>query len=293
MNRTENNNGVEKNNINWYPGHMAKTKRLIKENLNYIDIVYELIDSRMPYSSKIRDIDDLIKNKNKLLIMTKYDLCDKKETDKWVKYYKSKGYEVLTLNINDNINNIVLKKTKELMNEINKKRIEKGMKARKARILVLGIPNVGKSTLINKLSKKKVANVGNKPGVTKNLNWLRVSEDLELLDTPGILWPKIEENNVAYNLAALSAIKEEILPLDKVVIYILKMLNDYYPNILYDRFKIKQLDDDIALSLEKIGENRAVFTKNRDIDYERLYNIIINEVKNNTIKNITFDRYED
>ena len=182
-----------KTNINWYPGHMAKTKRLVKEQLDLIDIVYELVDSRMPYSSKIKDIDDVIKNKPRILIFTKYDLCDKKETEKWIKYYQNKGYKTITLDNSNNSNlKPLLKLTEEVMEPINKKRLEKGLLKKKTRVLIVGIPNVGKSTLLNRLVGKNAQAVGNKPGITKQLNWIRINSDIELLDTPCILWPKFE-----------------------------------------------------------------------------------------------------
>ena len=282
-----------KTNINWYPGHMAKTKRLIGDNINLIDVVYELIDARMPYSSKIKDIDNIIKNKKKILIMTKYDLCDTVETDKWIKYYESLGYNVLCLNLDSNkpLNNLI-ELTKSIMKDENNKRLDKGMKERKIRALVVGIPNVGKSTLINRLVGKKVTNVGNKPGVTKNISWIRVNNDIELLDTPGILWPKLDNEIVAYNLASLSAIKEEILPIDRVAIYILNILNKYYNNILVDRYKINNIDNEaIENTLDVIGKNKGCYLKGGIIDYDKVYNIIINDIKSGVIKNITFDKF--
>ncbi|MDO4962498.1 MAG: ribosome biogenesis GTPase YlqF [bacterium] len=281
-----------KTNINWYPGHMAKTKRLISENLGLIDVVYEVIDARMPYSSKIKDIDNLLKDKKRILIMTKYDLCDINETNKWVKYYEKLGYKVICLNLNNNTNlNNLINITNSLMIDENNKRLEKGMKERKTRVLVVGIPNVGKSTLINRLVGKKVANVGNKPGVTTNLNWIRVNSNIELLDTPGILWPKLDENIVALNLASLTAIKEEILPIDIVVIHILNMLDKYYNEILVSRFGIDHIDNnDIENSLNVIASKRGCLMKGGIPDYDKIYMVIMNDIKLGNIKGITFDR---
>jgi len=295
MSKIDNVKGYEgKININWYPGHMAKTKRQISEMIDLIDIVYEVVDARMPYSSKIKDIDNFIKNKPRILIMTKSDLCDKDETNKWVKYYESLGYKVLLLNLEGNTNlKPLFSLTDEVMKEINDKRISKGQKVRKGRVLIVGIPNVGKSTLINRLVNKKVTTTGNKPGVTKTLSWIRINDKLELLDSPGILWPKLDEEDSAYNLASLTAIKEEILPIDRVVIHILKKLNNHYPNILKERYKIDNVDfEEITNTLDEIGKRRGCLVKGGYVDYDKVYSIIMNDVKNGIIKGITFDRYE-
>ncbi len=281
-----------KTNINWYPGHMKKTKTEIAKLLPIIDIVYELIDARIPYSSKIVDIDNLIKNKMKILIMTKKDLCDSEITNKWLKYYEDKGYNVLLLDLNNNNDyKKVMDLTEKLCKEINERRALKGLKSKEIKSLVIGIPNVGKSTLINKLASKKVANVGNMPGVTKSSTWLKTKYNVLVLDTPGILWPKISNQDVALNLAAMTAIKQEVLPIEDVAYYILKMLSDYYPNILKERYNLNKFDqENIEDSYQILAQKLGAFLKNKEIDYDKISNIVINDIKNEYVKGITFDR---
>ena len=281
-----------KTNINWYPGHMAKTKREISEKLNLIDIVYEVIDGRMPISSKIVDIDDLIKDKPRILVVTKMDLCDEEETKKILKSYESSGYKVVCVDlVNGNCNELI-SITKDIMSNINKERVTKGMMERAARVLIVGVPNAGKSTLINRLVGKKSAGVGNTPGFTKNLEWIRVNKDIELLDSPGILWPKLENQDNARVLAAFSSIKEEILNLDDIACFILKRLFELYPDKLKERYGIEELDEDFVEAYELIGRRRGALSRGGIVDYDKVSDLIIKDLKNGYFGKVTFDRIE-
>ena len=278
--------------INWYPGHMAKTKREIKENLQLIDVVYELLDARIPYSSKNKDIDELIKNKPKVLIMTKTDLCDLEITKKWQQYYENMGYKVILTDLinNKNIKQII-EVTSSLSDNMNKKRLSLGMKPRKTRVLILGVPNVGKSTLINRLVGKKAAPTGDKPGITKKLNWIRINDKLELLDTPGILEPKLENKEVALNLAALTSIKEEVLDLEQVALHIIDKMLNLYPNTLKTRYNLTNTNTPLII-LNQIAKQKGAIKKG-EVDYEKVYKIILRDLKEGYLGNITFDPFDN
>ena len=279
-----------KTNINWYPGHMAKTKREIKEKLDLIDIVYEVIDSRMPRSSRIADLDEIVIDKPRIMIFTKYDLCDKDITDKFISEYEKK-YVVIKTNLKENSNTVkeLITKTGDILSEINKKRIAKGLNKRNYRALVVGVPNTGKSTLINRLAGRNVQDTGNKAGVTKNTTWIKINKDIELLDTPGILWPKINDKTISYNLASLSSIKEEILNKDDIACYIIETLYKYYPNLLKEKYGVSEIDDMMDV-YEIIGRKRGCLMKGNIVDYEKVSTIIINDLKEGKIGKVTFDR---
>lgn len=292
MKKDNNEKSFPKAVLSWYPGHMAKTKREIMEKINLIDIVFEVIDARIPLSSKNQDIENMIKNKPRVLVMTKTDLCDMEVSNKWKKYYEDKGYTVIMKDlIGDKNLNDILNVTDELAVSLNEKRASKGLKPRKVRILILGIPNVGKSTLINRLVGKRATNVGNKPGVTKSLEWIRINNNLELLDTPGILWPKLEGNGIALNLAAMTAIKEEILNKEEVAYYIIEKLLKYYPNYLVSRYQIgdnKEILEIVSSVAKKVGAIRG-----EEIDYNKVYTTILKDLREGYLGRVTFDRYED
>ena len=274
--------------ISWYPGHMAKTKREIKEKIDLIDIVFEVVDARIPYSSKNKEIEEMTKGKPRVIVMTKIDLCDSGKTNKWIKYYEDKDYIVIPIDLINNPNTkIIFDKIKPLVDEINSKRKSKGLKERKARILIMGVPNVGKSTLINRLVGRKATNVGNRPGVTKSLEWIRINDKVELLDTPGILWPKLDEEEVAYNLASMTAIKEEVLDSEDIAIYIIKKLLSDYPDNIINRYSLTKIEDIVDI-LDEIGKKIGAF-RNSETDYDRVYKRVIKDLQDGYLGKITFD----
>ena len=276
--------------INWFPGHMAKTRREILEQLNLIDIVYEVIDARMPISSKIVDIDNLIKDKPRILVVTKMDLCDRNETQIILDYYVQQSFRVVSVDLmNGDVSNLI-SLTKNIMKDINKSRVEKGLKERPARVLIVGVPNVGKSTLINRLVGRKSAGVGNTPGFTKSLSWIRINKDIELLDSPGILWPKIDNQEQARILASFASIKEDILNVDDIACFILKKIYELYPDRLMERYGIDSIGDDFIESYEIIGKKRGALSRGGMVDYDKVSNLILHDLQNGGFGNITFDR---
>ena len=275
--------------IQWYPGHMAKAKREIEEKLKFVDIVFELVDARIPLSSRNPMINDILKNKPRLLLMTKSIMADDYYNKKFVNELSINEYTKTLLidSINGlNINKIVTTAKEVLKDKLAKEQI-RGMKPRAIKAMVIGIPNVGKSTLINKLVGKKTAIVGNKPGVTKAQQWIRINKDLDLLDTPGVLWPKFEDQKIGYNLALTGAIKDDILHKDDLIIYFIEFLKENYPNSL-QFYNVCKDDDNIDI-LDTIAKNKN-FIRNKEIDYERVYDLILNDFRNIRLGRITLDR---
>ncbi|MBQ7794443.1 MAG: ribosome biogenesis GTPase YlqF [Clostridia bacterium] len=278
-------------NLNWYPGHMAKTRRLIEENLKYIDAVVEIIDARIPFSGRNPCFDDMIKNKPRLIIMNKFDLADPVMCDRWAAYFGKNNTQVISVSCetNSGINKITPALNDMFAERIAKDR-EKGV-SRPIRIMIIGIPNVGKSTLINRLSKRAIAKTGDRPGVTRTKQWVRLKDGLEMLDTPGILQPKFEDQEVAKRLAFTGAIKDEILETELLCYELLEYIRDNYCDMLKARYKIT---DDLTEKkgyeiLEIIGKRRGLVISGGEIDTERAANIVLDEFRSAKIGRITLE----
>jgi ribosome biogenesis GTPase A len=280
--------------INWYPGHMKKTKELIKSNLKLVDVVIELLDARIPISSKNPDIDNLIGNKPKVIILNKSDLSDSKKLNNWISFYGKKGIKAIPVNsiTGEGMDNLIDAVKNSVKDKIDAMK-NKGRKVRAIRVMIVGIPNVGKSSLINKLAGKKTAKTGNKPGVTRGKQWIRLRKDLELFDTPGILWPKIEDQEVGLNLAFTGAIKDEILDIDELCVKFLEKLSVNYPNSLKDRYKLEELDENPVINMENIGKKRGCIRSGGVIDYTKVSKIILDEFRKGTLGKITLESPED
>jgi ribosome biogenesis GTPase A len=275
--------------IQWYPGHMAKAKKEIIEKLKLVDIAFELVDARIPLSSQNPLIEEILKNKPKLVLMTKADLADSRITKKWQDYYKKIGMESLLIDSISGFNiNKIINASKNVLEEKLKKNEAKGMLPRAIRAIVIGIPNVGKSTLINSLVGKKVTNVGDRPGVTKAQQWIRINKELELLDTPGVLWPKFDDQIQGYHLAISGAIRDQVYHKDDLIFYLFNFLKKHYPIDFIKRYNINVEDTNLEI-LDKIASNRGFF-RNKDYDYEKTYESILNDFRNIRIGKITLDR---
>ncbi|MER2063369.1 MAG: ribosome biogenesis GTPase YlqF [Alkalibacterium sp.] len=278
--------------IQWYPGHMAKAKRQFLEKLKMVDVVYELIDARIPYSSKNPDVKEMIGDKPHIVILMKSDLADPRQTAAWVKDYEQRGIPAISINAKEGQGlKEILKLTKKVLKPFFEKREEKGMKPRAIRAVCVGIPNVGKSTLINRFARKNIAKTGNKPGVTKAQQWIKYGRELELLDMPGILWPKFEDQEVGKRLAVTGAIKDTLLHLDDIALYAMGYLKEHYPGAITERYNLKEGREeelelpDLLLEITKVRGFRD--------DYERGAEMFIYELRNGQLGRVTLERPED
>lgn len=273
----------------WYPGHMTKAKRAMQEDIKLIDVIIELVDSRVPFSSKNPDIDTLANGKSRILLMNKYDLADKTVSDKWTKYYEEKGYFVATVNSKNGrgvkaVNDVIQKACKEKI-ERDRKR---GILNRPIRAMIVGIPNVGKSTFINSFAGKACAKTGNKPGVTKGKQWIRLNKNVELLDTPGILWPKFEDQQVGLNLAFIGSIKDELYNIYELSLLLLDYLIKNYPEAVADFYEIENSDSNNEL-LERIAIKRGCIKSGAEYDLDKAAKCLVDDFRNGRIGKISLE----
>lgn len=301
MDKNNNQEVFHKTNINWYPGHMAKTKRQITEDMKLVDVVIELLDARIPVSSQNPDISRLVNNKKRIVILNKADLADPVETKKWIEYFKTKNIVALEVDSNQGKGiNQVNQTIEKLMAEELKIQNERGRIRKTIRVMIVGIPNVGKSSFINRISKKTTMVVGNRPGVTKQKQWIRIGSQIELLDTPGVLWPKFESEEVGLNLAYTGSIKDEVIDKVEVAYYLLKFLDKNYSKNLYEKYKISQeeisnIADHPQYTLELmnlIGRKRGALVSGGNVDEEKVANIILDDFRKGKIGNITLEKSE-
>lgn len=277
-------------NINWFPGHMAKAKRELKENLKLVDVIIEIVDARIPRSSRNPEFEELIGDKLRVIVLNKSDLADEKSNSRWVNYYKSQGMECVLLNSlkGDGINTL-LKTVNKIMEDKLKQSAEKGRIGRPIRAAVIGIPNSGKSSFINKLAGKNIAVVGNKPGVTRAKQWIKTNYNVELMDTPGILWPKLDQEEVGLHLAYTGAIKYEVLDTSDLLLKFIEEITVKYPQSLEQRYKIEIADKTPLEVYEEIARKRGFIVSRGEIDYERTANVVFDEFRKGMLGKISLE----
>lgn len=282
---------MESSNIHWYPGHMVKARKMVQENLKLVDVVVELLDARIPLSSRNPVINAILEGKLRITALNKADLADKTQTEKWRRHFiEENGFPCLPLDsqAGKGINNLIAN-AQEMAVAIIEKIVAKGRRPRPVRLMMVGIPNVGKSSLINRLVGKGSARTGNRPGVTRGKQWIRVGKGLELLDTPGILWPKFEDPEVGFKLAITGAIKDEIINLEQVTLKLIQSLSKTAPDNLLTRYKLDELDDEPIETLKKIGAKRGCLISGGHVDILKTATIVLNEFRAGKIGLFTLD----
>ena len=288
--------------ISWYPGHMAKTKKQIVEDLKLVDVVIELLDARIPKSSQNPEIADLLANKKRIVVLNKSDLADENETQKWIKEFKSQGIEAIQVDSNKGTGiQSIIKLVEKMMKEELERQTQKGRIRKTIRVMIVGIPNVGKSSFINRISKKTTMAVGNRPGVTRQKQWIRIGNQIELLDTPGVLWPKFESNEVGLNLAFTGSIKDEVIDKEEIAYYLIKYLNENYQNNLIEKYKIKQEEIEgikdnpqyILELMQLIGRKRGAIISGGVVDENKVANIVLDDFRSGKIGKITIEKVGD
>lgn len=276
--------------IQWFPGHMAKARRQVTEKLKLVDIIFELVDARIPQSSRNPMIDEIIQHKPRLVLLNKADMADKEKTKEWIAYFQKQGIKAIAINSQAGVGmKEITALAKEVLAEKFDRMRAKGVRPRAIRAMIVGIPNAGKSTLINRLAKKNIAKTGNTPGVTKAQQWIKVGKELELLDTPGILWPKFEDQNVGLKLALTGAIKDTILNLQDIAIYGLRFLEKEYPTRLKERYQLKEIPEDIVELFDQIGQVRGCLTGGGIVDYDKVTELVIRDIRSEKLGPLTLE----
>ncbi|MBP2077637.1 ribosome biogenesis GTPase YlqF [Oceanobacillus polygoni] len=279
--------------IQWFPGHMAKARREVEEKLKLVDFVMELVDARTPLSSQNPMLQQVLQQKSKMIVLMKKDLADARQTEKWIAYFREKKIPAIAVDVNNkaDIKNVI-QMAKELGQEKMDKLLKKGIQPRAARAMIVGIPNVGKSTLINRLANKKIAKTGDRPGITKQQLWIKVKKDFELLDTPGILWPKFEEEAVGYRLAAIGTIKDQLLSLQDITAFVIQYMQVHYPVQLEERYEIDRDMDDMLEIFNTIGKQRGALLSGGNISFDKVAEIVLRDLRTGRLGNITLETPE-
>ncbi len=282
-------------NINWYPGHMKKTMDNIRASLKLVDIVGEIIDARIPISSKNPVIDEVLKDKPRIMILNKSDMANDVETQKWLNFYRNKGYGAVVIDaLHSKGLDKIYSMAKEMLSEKFKKLEEKNISSKTIRMMIVGIPNVGKSTFINNIAKRKSAKIGDRPGITRQVQWIKTKHDLELLDTPGVLWPKFEDEKIGLNLAFTGAIKDEIMDIENLCFKLINKLNEMDKNILKNRYDLSdECFEDTLFIMDEIGRRRGAILKKNEIDYFKVSTLVIDDFRKIKLGKITLESVED
>lgn len=290
MDKEKNENSYHKINLNWYPGHMAKTKKQIIEDLKLIDIVVEVLDARIPLASTNPDMQEYISQKNRIIVLNKADLADEKRTKEWIDYYKKNGILAIPISAttNSGIKNVVTEIRKEY-EKIKDKYVKKGRIGKAIRVMILGIPNVGKSTFINTLCKRSAAKVGNKPGVTKQKQWIKIADNIELMDTPGMLWPKLDNKEYAIHLAYIGTIGENAVDNEEIAYSLVCYLKENYAENIKARYNVDIEGKDTMQIIEEIARKRGAIISGGEINLEKISNIILNEFQSGKLGRITIE----
>lgn len=280
--------------VQWFPGHMAKARREVEGNLKLVDFVIELLDARAPLSSENPMLHQIVQNKDKMVVLMKRDLADPNVTAAWLTYYKERNIPAVAV---DASNRDDMKQVVQLAKQLGKKKIDqlvaKGMKARPHRAMILGIPNVGKSTLINRLANRKAAKTGDRPGITKQQLWIKIKKDFELLDTPGILWPKFEDQVVGYRLASIGTIKDQVISLQDIVVFVIKFLQRKYPDLLLERYGVEADLDDMVEIFERIGKKRGALESGGEVDFDKVSELVLRDLRSGRIGRVSLEAPDD